>query len=154
MLLPAIIKKVGASAVYWNRWYEPFAIARDTELKAPLQRLGVEVQTFNGRLLHEPWDVATGSGGPFKVFTLYWRASRSRPVAAPLPAPMLKIVKSAALGDRLEDWGLLPANPNWATGWEQLGTPGEKGALARFDDFAKTDWSDTEPFASGPICVA
>ncbi len=136
-LLPAVIKKVGASAVYWNRCYDPFAIARDMELKASLQRLGVEVQSFNGSLLHEPWDVATGSGGPFKVFTPYWRASLSRSVAAPLPAPMLKIVKAAALGDRLEDWDLLPADPNWATGWEDLWTPGEKGALARFDDFAK-----------------
>jgi len=136
-LLPAIIKKIGASAVYWNRCYEPFAIARDTELKASLQRLGVEAQSFNGSLLHEPWDVATRSGGPFKVFTPYWRANLSRPVAAPLPAPMLKIVKPSALGDRLEDWGLLPADPDWAAGWEHLWAPGENGALARFDEFAK-----------------
>ena len=47
-LLPAIIKEVGASAVYWNRCYEPSAIARDKELKASLQRLGIEVQSFNG----------------------------------------------------------------------------------------------------------
>ena len=136
-LLPAIVRKIGATAVYWNRCYEPFAIARDTELKTSLQRLDVEVQSFNGSLLHEPWDVATGSGGPFKVFTPYWRASLRRPVAAPLPAPRLTIVKSAALGDRLEDWGLLPADPNWAAGWEQRWTPGEDGAFARFDDFVK-----------------
>jgi deoxyribodipyrimidine photo-lyase len=136
-LLPAIIKKVGASAVYWNRCYEPFAIARDTELKASLQRLGVEVQSFNGSLLHEPWDVATGSGGPFKVYTPYWRASFRRPVAAPLPPPKLTTCKSAPLGDRLADWNLLPTNPNWAIGWENLWTPGENGALARFDEFAK-----------------
>ena len=28
-LLPAIIKEVQASAVYWNRCYEPYAITRD-----------------------------------------------------------------------------------------------------------------------------
>ena len=60
-LLPAIIKKVGASAVYWNRCYEPFAVARDTELKASLQKLGVEVRSFNGSLLHEPWELATAA---------------------------------------------------------------------------------------------
>jgi deoxyribodipyrimidine photo-lyase len=75
-LLPAIIKKAGVSAVYWNRCYEPHAIARDKELKASLQGIGVEVQSFNGSLLHEPWEVATGSGCPFKVYTPYWRASR------------------------------------------------------------------------------
>ena len=42
-LMPEVIRKVGASAVYWNRCYEPFAIARDKELKETLQRLGVEV---------------------------------------------------------------------------------------------------------------
>jgi len=149
-LLPVIIKQVGASAVYWNRCYEPFAIARDKELKASLQRLGVEVQSFNGSLLHEPWHVATARGGPFKVFTPCWRASRSRPVAAPLPAPRLKIVKPAALGDRLEDWGLLPANPNWATGWEQLWTPGENGALARFDDFVKNGLAEYRELRERP----
>jgi deoxyribodipyrimidine photo-lyase len=42
-LLPAIINEVRASAVYWNRCYEPYAITRDKELKARLQKLGVEV---------------------------------------------------------------------------------------------------------------
>ena len=65
-LMPEVIRTVGASAVYWNRCYEPFAIARDKELKDSLQRLGVEVHSFNGSLLHEPWEVATGSGNPFK----------------------------------------------------------------------------------------
>ena len=86
-LLPTIVKRVGASAVYWNRCYEPFAVARDTELKTSLQKLGVEVRSFNGNLLHEPWELATGSGGPFKVYTPYWRACLSKPVMAPLPAP-------------------------------------------------------------------
>jgi len=135
-LLPTIIKKVGASAVYWNRCYEPFAIARDKELKTSLQKLDVEVQSFNGSLLHEPWEVATGSGNPFKVYTPYWRASLSKPVAVPLPAPKLTKKASAAMGDHLEDCGLLPTSPNWAADWQHLWTPGEAGALARFDDFA------------------
>ena len=39
-------------------------------------------------LMHEPWEMATGAG-PFKVYTPYWRASLSKPVAIPLPAPKL-----------------------------------------------------------------
>ncbi len=136
-LMPAIVKKVGASAVYWNRCYEPFAVARDTELKASLQRLGVEVQSFNGSLLHEPWDVATDSGGPFKVFTPYWRASLRKLVMAPLPSPKIQVEKSNNLGDKLKDWDLLPAKPNWAARWETLWKPGGSGALAQFDEFAK-----------------
>lgn len=137
-LLPAIIKDVGASAVYWNRCYEPFAIARDTELKTSLQRLGIDVQSFNGSLLHEPWEVATDSGTPFKVYTSYWRASLSKSVAVPLPSPKVTKKAPAAMGDHLEDWGLLPKSPNWAAGWKHLWTPGEAGALARIDEFAKS----------------
>ena len=136
-LLPAIIKKVGASAVYWNRCYEPFAVARDTELKVSLQKLGVEVRSFNGSLLHEPWELATGSGGPFKVYTPYWRASLSKPVMAPLPASNLKVETCANLGERLEKWSLLPIKPNWAARWGALWQPGEAGALSQFDEFAK-----------------
>jgi deoxyribodipyrimidine photo-lyase len=134
-LLPALVKKIGASAVYWNRCYEPFSIARDKELKETLQRLGVEVRSFNGSLLHEPWEVETGSGGSFKVYTPFWRASLGKPIAAPASAPKIVIDTSAALGDSLADWGLLPRDPNWAADWETLWQPGEAGALARFDEF-------------------
>ena len=137
-MLPILIKKIGASAVYWNRCYEPAAIARDSAIKASLQELGVEVQSFNGGLLHEPWEVETGSGSPFKVFTPYWRASIVKPVAAPLPKVDLSTHSQPPVGDRLEDWDLLPTRPNWAAGWENLWQPGETGALARFDEFAKT----------------
>jgi len=60
--LPAIVKDLGANAVYWNRCYEPYAIARDKELKASLQKHGIEAQSFNGSLLHEPWEIETRAG--------------------------------------------------------------------------------------------
>ncbi len=136
-LLPPLIKAVRASAVYWNRCYEPHAIARDRKLKASLQKLGVEGQSFNGSLLHEPWEVATGSGAPFKVYTPYWRASLAKPVASPLPAPKLKLDDAAPLGDRLENWELLPQRRNWAAGWKRLWRPGGAGASAGLDEFVK-----------------
>jgi deoxyribodipyrimidine photo-lyase len=57
-LVLEVVRKVKASAVFWNRCYEPFAIARDKELKMSHQERGIEVQSFNGTLLHEPWEVA------------------------------------------------------------------------------------------------
>ena len=140
-LLPDIVGKVGATAVYWNRCYEPFAVSRDTELKTSLQRLGVDVQSFNGNLLHEPWEITTRSGGPFKVYTPFWRACLERPVPQPLPAPELAIA-SKTIGDRLNDWGLLPRRPDWAAGWDKLWQPGEWGALARFDAFVADGLDD------------
>jgi len=83
----------------------------------------------------------TGKAGPFKVYTPYWRASLAKSVVAPLPKVILPDDKLPALGDRLEDWNLLPARPNWAAGWEKLWTPGEAGAIARFDAFIKSGLS-------------
>jgi deoxyribodipyrimidine photo-lyase len=140
-LLSALVKASGANAVLWNRCYEPYAIARDTAIKSALQAQGVEVQSFNGSLLHEPWDVATGAGGPFKVYTPFWRACRGRPVAAPVRKPKLDIV-TGGKSDRLDDWELLPSKPNWAKGFETIWQPGEAGARKRLDRFVKTGLAD------------
>jgi deoxyribodipyrimidine photo-lyase len=134
-ILPALAKKTGAAAVCWNRCYDPHAVARDTELKTLLQERGLGVQSFNGGLLHEPWEIATGSGGPFKVYTPFWRASLTKPVAPPQPAPKLEITMCGDQGETLEDWALLPTQPNWAASWDKLWRPGEAGALARLDEF-------------------
>ncbi|MFA6266176.1 MAG: deoxyribodipyrimidine photo-lyase [Pseudolabrys sp.] len=138
-LLPKIAQDAEADAVFWNRCYEPHAIARDTSLKDRLKKHGLDVQSFNAALLHEPWDIRTGGGGPYKVFTPYWRAASARDADAPIPKPKIIDAHRLASSDRLEDWGLLPAKPNWATNWTQYWTPGEQGALDRFAQFIAED---------------
>jgi deoxyribodipyrimidine photo-lyase len=138
-ILPALIEETGATAVYWNRCYEPFAVDRDSQLKASLQAKGIEVASFNSSLLHEPWELTTGSGGAFKVYTPFWRASRARSVTYPFPVgqpPKANIVSWA--GDLLAKWNLLPTKPDWATGWQHLWQPGETGALAKLDKFVSS----------------
>ena len=44
---------VGATAVYWNRCYEPFAIRRDTAIKSALEKRGLSAKSFNAALLFE-----------------------------------------------------------------------------------------------------
>jgi deoxyribodipyrimidine photo-lyase len=136
-VLEKLIEETGAGAVYWNRLYEPAAIARDTAIKASLKGLGVEAHSFNGSLLHEPWEIETQAGGPFRVFTPYWRAARqSGRVHAPQgPAPEGLTGHFADVSsDVLSGWGLLPRSPDWATGFAAW-TPGEAGAQAALDAF-------------------
>ncbi|MGE0853501.1 MAG: deoxyribodipyrimidine photo-lyase [Hyphomicrobiaceae bacterium] len=73
-LLPKVAGDAKATGVYWNRCYEPYAIAWDRGLKSDLTQAGLDVRSFNAALLHEPWEVQTGSGGPFKVYWPFWRA--------------------------------------------------------------------------------
>ncbi|MBP6014280.1 MAG: deoxyribodipyrimidine photo-lyase [Alphaproteobacteria bacterium] len=136
-IIPALLRETGATAIHWNRQYEPWAIARDTALKETLKSQNVKAESFNAALLKEPWQVKTGADGPFKVFTPFWRAaSATIDETAPLPAPKkfaspLEWPRS----DTLASWKLLPTKPNWARGFEPLWAPGEAGARKRLETF-------------------
>lgn len=123
------------SSVYWNRRYEPFNIEHDTEIKKKLINLGITVHTYNGYLLHEPWEILNKQGNYFKVFTPFWRTASATSVSSHIyPKPSLKqqcIVDS----DMLDDWKLLPHKPNWAVNFDTLWSPGELAAQKRLDYF-------------------
>jgi deoxyribodipyrimidine photo-lyase len=135
-VLPAVVAASGARAVHWNRCYEPDTVERDRTLKASLLQAGVEVHSFHGNVLNEPWEVLGLSGKPYEVFTPYWRACRGRPMPDPVDRPTrLKIATPPEFGDDLASWGLLPRRPDWAAGWNGLWEPGEAGAARRLAQF-------------------
>ncbi len=136
--LAALIGETGAGAVYWNRRYEPWAMRRDEQIKAGLRQQGVEARSFNAALLREPWEVATKTGGPYKVFTPFWEALRTAGAPpVPLPAPeRIPAPGSFPESDALASWGLLPTAPDWAGGLRDAWQPGEEAAQARLRDFA------------------
>ncbi len=135
-VLKAWVRETGAGAVYWNRRYEPASIARDTEIKASLSALGVEVRSFNASLLFEPHEVSNKQGGPFQVFTPYWRHCLSLPAPAPVPirpgpfAPPSGWPSSLPLAEL----GLLPRIP-WDGGLAAAWVPGEPAGAARLKAF-------------------
>ena len=73
-----LVAATGAEVVTFNRRYLAAEIAVDREVEARLAARGVTVETFNGRLLNEPWEIGTKGGTPFKVFTPYLRAIRAK----------------------------------------------------------------------------
>lgn len=136
-VLDALIAETGAEAVLWNRRYEPAPRARDETIKAALKARGLRVESFNGALLFEPWTVRSKSGGPYRVFTPFWKACLALPEPpAPLPAPgRLAAPATPPAGERLADWGLRPIAPDWAGGLRDTWTPGEAGARERLAAF-------------------
>ncbi len=134
-ILASLAHSTAASAVYWNRRYAPEAIAQDTAVKSHLVEIGLEVRSFNGALLNEPWEIATGSGTPYKVFTPYWKAARNRPIANPLPTPSVALLERPDNSDKLSDWALTPTEPNRTRTWLDYWRPGEAGARARLSAF-------------------
>lgn len=141
--LPAIARKLGAGAAFWTRRYDARQIATDQRVKTALTEAGVKAESFNGQLLREPWEIANKSGGPFRVFTPFWKASQALG-PFPAPAPAAKKIAAAPWPSaapkraRLEDLKLLPTRPDWAGGLRATWTPGEKGAEARLAAFFET----------------
>jgi deoxyribodipyrimidine photo-lyase len=138
-VVDALIAETGAGAVFWNRRYDPAGRAVDAELKAALRERGLAVQSFEGQLAHEPSLLTTKGGGPFRVFTPFWRAfSAGAEPRDPVDAPAALLPPdSPAAGEALEDWALLPTAPNWADGFAARWTPGEAGARAALDAFVE-----------------
>ncbi len=145
-VLAGLIGETGADALFWNRRYEPAAIARDTRIKQVLKERGVAVRSFNSALLFEPWEVETRTGDPYKVFTPFWKtclakAEPSEPTAEPdrLAAPA-----NWPRSDALPSWNLLP-RIRWDAGLEAAWTPGRAGAeavLGRFLDEALRGYAE------------
>ena len=135
-VIPKLATEIGAGAVFWNRCYEPFAVARDTEIKSALTSAGVAVESFGATLIAEPWTVKTQSGTPFRVFTPFWNAvHKDRRPAKPQSAPKHAQASQKIPGDDLADWHLLPTRPNWAAGFDEDWKPGEAGAQRQLKTF-------------------
>jgi len=136
-VLTQIIAETNAQSVCWNRLYEPFAVARDTVIKTSLAERKVSAHSFNGSLLVEPWAIETGSDGPFKVFTPFWKsACKLIEDTSPAPPPKQMAAPPSWPGsEALASWNLLPARPNWATGIAATWRPGESGARKRLAAF-------------------
>ena len=133
--LRRLIKASGAVAVYWNRQYEPAALARDREIKQRLRAEGVAAQSYNSALLVEPWALATREGRPYRVFTPYWRAVEAHLAdTAPWPAPS-RIPMPAAEGSLPLDALELRPRIAWDAGLRDAWRPGEEGAHALLREF-------------------
>lgn len=136
-LLPKLCDETGADAVFCSRQYEPWAAALEQDLHHLFQDRAVSFKRFAGSLLFEPGSILTQAGGPFKVFTAFWRRCRSGPEPAlPLGLPKApQSLRTDLASDTLTDWQLLPDSPNWAAGWETLWQPGAEGAAQRLQQF-------------------
>ena len=137
--LRALAKETGASAIYWNRLYEPAVIARDAKIKEALREDGFVAESCNGALLFEPWELKTGAGDPYRVYSPFFRAAEARfdTLRAPLPAPRKLAAPAKALAsDTIESLELLPRIA-WDGGFYEHWQPGEAGAHRRLEAFAE-----------------
>lgn len=135
-VLKTLVAETNAGAVFWNRRYEPAAIARDKVVKAQLRDAGLTVESFNGQLLFEPWEVSTKDGRPYQVFTAFWRACLAKtPPPTPLRVPTrLTAPDQWPDSDPLEELHLLPTR-SWDQGLRKAWQPGATGGKKNLKRF-------------------
>ncbi len=136
-LLPELAGKANAETVYWNRCYEPWAIARDTEIKEQLLEAAVSVKSFNGSLLFDPPSTNKPDGTPYRVFTPFYRRGcleNGILPRKPLSRPQGLQFQKDDSGLELDALELLP-QVDWYEEIADTWTPGEAGARKRLEDF-------------------
>ncbi len=136
--LERVAKATGADAGFWNRRYEPACIARDRQVEEALSKAGLQIETFNAALLHEPSAIQNKAGRPFQVFTPFWNAClASAEPAEPLPAPR-KLSAPTRRPPSLPLASLeLEPRLNWAAGLRAAWHPGSAGANAELQRFLR-----------------
>ncbi|KAF6150956.1 hypothetical protein GIB67_026877 [Kingdonia uniflora] len=132
------IQAVGATKVVFNHLYDPVSLLRDHNIKQKLAVHGICVQSFNGDLLYEPWEVYDESGHAFTTFNAYWNKCLSMPMESASLLPPWKLVPPAGTVDscQMEELGLeeeveKSSNALLARGW----SPGWSNADKALKDF-------------------
>ena len=132
--LRRVIEETDAGAVYLNRMFEPRAFERDADIAHGLKADGVECHGFNGALLTRPGSVLNGSGGPYKVFTPFFRnLIENLDLPSETRGPRDMSVETSIADESIDDWRLHPTDPDWSAGFDW--TPGEAGARQALSAF-------------------
>ena len=121
-----VAREAGATGVWWNRDYTPYARERDLTVNAACRAAGLEPRVFADAVLTEPGDVARAGGGSYTVFTPFYRAWLARDRAPPGPAP-----------ERLTTGSALDSLPLPAPMRDELPEAGEGAARAALDAFVR-----------------
>lgn len=159
-VIEALIKETGAQRVVWMRAYDPQAIERDTDVKSWLKEQGVEAHSFGGHLMFEPHSVETKTGGPYKVYTPFWKAVKSRDVEAPRSAPSrIPAPDNWPESDTLEAWQLgagMNRGADVLRPYVQLGEGAAQSRLGAFMASKVAKYDDTRdlPGVDGTSCLS
>lgn len=148
--LERLIDETRAEAIYLNRDPDPYGRETEKKVRALCREKGIEFHDFQDVVLHEPQEVLTGSGNPYKVYTPYSRTwfVQSKPDGVETVRKM-KTPKEVQSGHapRPSDWGVEFSG-------ELLREPGEKAARGRLKSAIESVIGDYEEMRNDPAADA
>jgi deoxyribodipyrimidine photo-lyase len=133
----------GATAVHWNKRYEPAAVECSRRVLEGLKTSNLAALEFNGALLSDPTQFLNKAGKPYQVFTAFKRGLLHVLDPGPLaPAPRkLRKPRSWPKSVAVQSLALLPKIP-WYKTMEASWVPGEQGADRSLKSFLRTPVED------------
>lgn len=135
-ILPKLASQIDANTVVWNRVYSPEGMVLGAQVKQKLESKSIGSKSFNAQLLIEPGQIFNKQGTPFKVFTPFWRHCLSLLDPCPvLDVPNFSACSSEIESESLDEWDLLPMDPDWSIGIAERWNPGEDGAQENWERF-------------------
>ncbi|KAF7837472.1 cryptochrome-1-like isoform X1 [Senna tora] len=122
------INAVQATKVVFNHLYDPVSLVRDHNIKEKLVELGISVQSYNGDLLYEPWEIYDERGHAFTTFDPFWNRCLHMQIKAVSIIPPWELVPAARTIKKcsIEDLGLEDESEKssnallgraWSPGW-------------------------------------
>lgn len=112
--LERLIRESRADAVYFNRDPDPFGREMERRVEELCRSLGIAAHSFKDTALHEPGEVLTAAGDPYRVYTPYSRTWFSLAKDPPLRKPSSLGLPAAVASDplpTLDHWKItLPAD--------------------------------------------
>ncbi|KAL9658981.1 hypothetical protein QQ045_011167 [Rhodiola kirilowii] len=141
------VKAVAATKVVFNHLYDPVSLVRDHEIKKELAELGIPVQSYNGDLLFEPWEVYDEKGHAFTNFDAYWKKCMTLKMEPASQFPPWRLVSAVGIikSCSIQELGLeheLEKSSNvllgrgWSPGWSSADK-----ALSNFIELHLHDYS-------------
>lgn len=135
-ILQKIMARLPVKTIVWNRCYEPWRITRDKQIKSTLEKAGVNIKSFNGSLLWEPWQVNKTDGTPYRVFTPFYRKGclTAEPPRTILPTPATLDLRHDEASITLNELGLTPKFA-WDQHMLKCWAISESGAQSKLAEF-------------------
>jgi deoxyribodipyrimidine photo-lyase len=134
-IIKELIKENDITEFYWNRCYDKYSIARDTEIKKFLEDTSINVKSFNGSLLVEPWECTKDDGTHYKVYTPFYKALiKTRPHKPNIAKPSFNKLTKLNNSKSINELNLLEPKLDWQeiiNNWQV----GEEAAIEKLENF-------------------
>lgn len=142
-VLRKLAAETGATAVHWNRRFEPAAVRCSQLVARELQGLGIRTMEFNGSLLSDPTGFLNKSGKPYQVYTAFRRGLLHDLDPGPVLSAPRKLRKPSRWpkSEPLSSLRLMP-KIKWYEAMAARWRPGEIGALSNLKRFLRKGLED------------